>query len=74
MFNKEHLVSKNTNDNYTAVIQEQLQNISTKMSEFNREMSELACESQAKDERLDRIQQPLQATEAQVRKFNNKLP
>ena len=73
ILNKESLASENTNTNFTAVIQDQLQTISTQMVELNKKMNKSASDNKIRDERLHKIEQNIIATEAQVRKPNNKL-
>ena len=67
-YNKENLAIKNINESNTAAVQEQLQNISTQMAEFNRTISELISDSKTRDERLSQMEQCSKATEAQVGK------
>ena len=73
ILNKQSLASENTNTNFTAVIQDQLQTISTQMVELNEKMNKSASDNKIRDERLHQIEQSIIATEAEVRKPNNKL-
>ena len=74
---KENLASKNKNidNNCSAVIQEQLQNIALKMQEFSNEImdlkEELRSESKANDERLERVESQIKETMIKVWKNNN---
>ena len=72
IFNKQSLARENSNTNFTAVIQGQLQTISTQMVELNEKMNKLASDNKIRDERLHQIEQCVVATEAQVRKPNYK--
>ena len=69
ILNKQSLASENTNTNFTAVIQDQLQTISTQMVELNEKMNKSASDNKIRHQ----IEQSIIATEAQVRKPNNKL-
>ena len=64
--NKENLASENTDKNYAAAIQEQLLNISVRMNEFKLQMNELVNDGKKKDERLNKMEQSLRATDTKV--------